>query len=332
MAAETIVATGPPGALGGAASARRRPASARWVRREEALGAGAFVAPAVLIVVALLYLPFLWSLYISFTRYNGLGVPRWDGIANYVELFHDPEMPAAIRNTAVWVLGGVLLPVGLGLLLAVVTYGLRRGRWYRLPFLLPYAMSGAGIAVVWAFILEPSGALSSVLGAFGLPGAKVSWLSYWPESTISMICASAWQSTGVNCLLFVVGLQAMPVAPLEAARLDGAGGFTAFRRIVFPMLRPMTIVVVGLALVASLKTFDIVWVMTQGGPGYSSTTLATAMYSQTFVANEYGYGAAIAVLLTVVTGLGSVVYLKRQVQPGAAQRPKPHPRPGRPAR
>jgi len=279
-----------------------------------------FIAPAVVVVVALMYLPFLYSVYISFTNYDGLGSPRWDGIANYVQLFHDPEMVDAIRNTAVWVVAGVVVPVALGLGLAILTYGIRHGGWYRLPFLLPYAMSGAGVAVIWGFILQPGGALGDVLKTLGLPGSGTAWLSYWPDSTIAMVIASAWQATGVNCLLFVVGLQAVPVAVLEAAEIDGARAFTKLWRVTLPLLRPMTIVVVGLAIVAALKTFDIVWVMTQGGPGYTSTTLATAMYSQTFVADSYGYGAAIAVLLTVVTGLASAVYLKQQVQVGGVKR------------
>lgn len=290
------------------------------LRVSERVAAAGFIAPAVLVVVALMYLPFLWSVYLSFTRYDGLGTPRWDGVSNYIELFHDPEMADAIRNTAVWVAAGVVLPVALGLGLAVLSYGLRRGSWYRLPFLLPYAMSGAGIAVVWGFILQPNGAFGDILRVLGLPGSSTSWLSYWPESTLTMIAASAWQATGVNCLLFVVGLQTVPVSLLEAAEIDGATAFTKFRKITLPLLRPMTVVVVGLAVVGTLKTFDIVWVMTQGGPGYSSTTLATAMYSQTFVANSYGYGAAIAVLLTLVTGLASATYLRRQVQVGGARR------------
>lgn len=279
-----------------------------------------FIAPAVVVVVALMYLPFLYSVYISFTSYDGLGSPRWDGLANYVQLFRDPEMADAIRNTAVWVAAGVVVPVVLGLGLAILTYGIRHGAWYRLPFLLPYAMSGAGIAVIWGFILEPGGALGDILRMVGLPGSATAWLSYWPDSTLAMVVASAWQATGVNCLLFVVGLQAVPVAVLEAAEIDGAKAFTKFWRVTLPLLRPMTIVVVGLAIVGTLKTFDIVWVMTQGGPGYTSTTLATAMYSQTFVADSYGYGAAIAVLLTVVTGLASAVYLKQQVQVGGGRR------------
>jgi multiple sugar transport system permease protein len=268
----------------------------------------------VALVAVLLYAPFLWTVFLSLTRFDGLGTPAFVGLKNYVDFLHDPVFPTALRNTLLWVAGALVLPVGLGLLVAVLTSDLRHGTLYRLPFLLPYAFSGAGVAVVWGYIFQPQGAANTVLSLLGLPGGHTSLLLYGPGNTIALILASAWQQVGVNSLLFVVGLQSLPREPLEAARLDGAGELQLFRYITWPLLRPLATVVIGLALVASLKTFDVVWVMTQGGPGNSSETLAVTMYKQTFVANAYGYGSAIAVLLTVVTGLATITYLRWQVR------------------
>jgi len=272
-----------------------------------------YVSPAVLLVAVLLYLPFLWTVYQSFTTYSGLGPTTWAGLANYRELLHDPVLLTAVWNTLLWVAGTLVLPVALGLLVAVLSFNIRGASWYRLPFLLPYAMSGTGVAVAWSIILQHGGIANSLLSALGLPGGGESFLLYAPQNTLVMILASTWQQLGVNALLFVVGLQSIPREPIEAARIDGASGWTMFRKIYWPLLAPLTAVVVGLSLVASLKTFDIVWVMTQGGPGTSSQTLAIAMYRDTFVADQYGYGSAIAVVLTVVSGLISFVYLRRQL-------------------
>jgi multiple sugar transport system permease protein len=296
-------------------------AAGRWRRFRAAAGgrprrpaAGAWALPAVALVAVLLYAPFLWTVFLSLTRFDGLGTPAFVGLKNYVDFLHDPVFPTALRNTLLWVAGALVLPVGLGLLVAVLTSDLRHGTLYRLPFLLPYAFSGAGVAVVWGYIFQPQGAANTVLSLLGLPGGHTSLLLYGPGNTIALILASAWQQVGVNSLLFVVGLQSLPREPLEAARLDGAGELQLFRYITWPLLRPLATVVIGLALVASLKTFDVVWVMTQGGPGNSSETLAVTMYKQTFVANAYGYGSAIAVLLTVVTGLATITYLRWQVR------------------
>ena len=130
-----------------------------------------------------------------------------------------------------------------------------------------------------------------------------------------MIFAAAWQGVGVNALLFTIGLQAIPKEPLEAAGIDGANGIRLFTSILWPMLRPLTAVVVGLSIVASLKTFDIVWGMTKGGPGTVSETLALTMYKETFVNSDYGLGSAIAVFLTVITLIASVTYLRQQLSP-----------------
>jgi multiple sugar transport system permease protein len=272
-----------------------------------------YISPAVLLVAVLLYAPFIWTVYLSFTRYDGLGKPSWIGVQNYTRFFQDDVLWVTVSNTLMWVIGTILLPVGLGLFVAVATYRSRHGSLMRLPFLIPYAISGAGVAVVWGFILQPHGALNDVLSWLHLPGGDTSLLLYRPINTIVMIVAATWQGVGVNALLFLVGLQSIPEAPLEAARLDGADGWRLFRYITWPLLRPLTAVVVGLAIVASLKTFDVVWVLTQGGPGRSSETLAVTMYRDTFVANEYGTGATVAVVLTLIAGIASVTYLRGQL-------------------
>ncbi|WP_431913552.1 carbohydrate ABC transporter permease [Nonomuraea jabiensis] len=266
-----------------------------------------YVAPAVLLVAGLLYAPFLWTAYLSFTRYDGLEPAQWIGAHNFGKLLDDPALLTSIRNTLLWVVGTMVLPVGLGLLVAVLSYDIKGGVWFRVPFLLPYALSGAGLAMVWSPILSHDGIANQLLGV------DTAFLQEAPVNTLAMLLVWTWQQLGVNMLLFVVGLQSIPKEPIEAARLDGAGGWRLFRYVIWPLMRPLTAVVVGLALVAGLKTFDIVWVLTQGGPGRNSETLAVTMYKETFVASDYGYGSAVAVMLTVVTGLASYLYLKRQV-------------------
>jgi multiple sugar transport system permease protein len=251
--------------------------------------------------------------FLSFTEYDGLGDPEWVGLDNFADMFADPGFVGSLGNTLLWVAGTLLIPVGLGLVLALMTWNLPGGAWLRLPFLLPYAVSGVGVATLWSYILAGGGALDQALaGLFGIE-APPRWLVDAPLGTVVMIVAAAWQGVGVNALLFTIGLHSIPKEPLEAARLDGATGLRLFAGIIWPMLRPLTTVVVGLSIVASLKTFDLVQVMTKGGPGRASETLALTMYKETFVNSDYGLGSAIALLLTVVTLLASVLYLRRQL-------------------
>ncbi|WP_154795162.1 carbohydrate ABC transporter permease [Occultella kanbiaonis] len=286
---------------------QRKPKNQFW------LSSIGFVAPGVLLVAVVLYLPFLWTTYISFTEYNGLGDPEFIGIENFRDMFADPAFLNSVLNTLYWVLGTIALPVGLGLLIAVLSHGLPNATLFRLPFLIPYALSGVAVGVIWSFVLQTNGALSQALVFLHLPGSELRWLLDAPLNTFVMIGASTWQGAGVNALLFGIGLQSIPKEPLEAARVDGASGFTLFRTMTWPMLAPLTTVVVGLSIVGSLKTFDIIWGMTKGGPGRVSETLALTMYKETFINNAYGLGAAVALFLTVVTVLASILYLRRQL-------------------
>lgn len=283
-------------------------------KRQYQWAARGFVAPGVLLIAVLLYLPLLWTIFLSFTEYDGLGDPEWVGFENYIEMWDDAALIQSSLNTLIWVVGTLVIPVGLGLLLAMTTFGLKGGIWFRLPFLIPYAISGVGVGLIWSFVLQSNGALDQALGLVGIVDTP-RWLLDWPTNTIVMICAAAWQGVGVNALLFTIGLQSIPKEPLEAARIDGAGAFRMFGSVIWPMLRPLTTVVVGLSIVASLKTFDIVLAMTKGGPGRASETLALTMYRDAFVNSNYGSGSAIAVFLMVVTLLASLLYLRRQLSP-----------------
>jgi ABC-type sugar transport system permease subunit len=273
-----------------------------------------FLLPALALVSLLLIWPFVRSSYLSFNEFAGIGPTKWVGLENYRTLFHDPALTESLKNTAYWVIGTMILPVGLGLVIAVLSYDVRGGSAMRLPFLLPYALSGTAIATVWQFLLSKNGAINSVLGGLGLESLERSWLLRPPVNTYAMIVASTWQAVGVSVLLFLIGLQVIPKDPIEAARLDGAEGLRLFWDMTLPMLRPMTIVTVGISLVNSLKTFDIVWIMTQGGPARTSETLAVTMYRETFVIRHHGYGAAISVVLSVFVLLVSMFYLTRTLK------------------
>lgn len=273
-----------------------------------------FLIPALALVGILMLYPFARSAFLSFTDYKGIGTANWVGLENYRHLAKDPVLSRTLTNTMLWVIGTLILPVGLGLLIAVLSYNAKAGSIFRLAFLIPYALSGTAIATVWQFMLVRDGALNSVLEAVGLGSLARPWLLTPPLNTWSMIIASTWQAVGVSVLLFIIGLQVIPPEPIQAARLDGADGWRLFKDMTLPMLAPMTIVVVGISLVNSLKTFDIVWIMTQGGPYRSSETLAVMMYRETFVLFRFGYGAAIAVLLSVIVFTISIFYLNRTLR------------------
>ncbi|GID15489.1 permease [Actinocatenispora rupis] len=304
----TVQKAAPPATRGGAPTEGRRRGSA-----SRALWIGAFLAPAILLVIVLLAVPFLTTAYRSFFDDNGLS-QKWVGLANYAALVSDPDFGRSLLNTVMWVAGTLLLPVLLGLVLAVLTNSVRWGSVARTAVVIPYALSGSATALLWQFLLQSDGAINQTLTAVGLGSWQQEWLLHWPLNTIVMIIATTWQATGASMILFLIGLQTIPNEIVEAAKLDGASGLRMFWSVVIPQLRPMTVVVVGMAIVNSLKTFDIVWLLTQGGPGTASETLALTMYRETFTLNRYGYGAAVSVVLTIVVVAASWLYLRRQAR------------------
>ena len=269
-----------------------------------------FFVPAIIVVLAILLYPIGKTLYLSFTDSEGLTPPIFIGLQNYQNFLVDPILRATLTNVLIWTVATLVLPVFIGLVIATMVSGVRGSAIYRMIFLLPYVLSGVAVGALWFNIFETEGLLNKFLISVGLEGFVNSWLLYYPQNTFSMIIAATWASTGLVVVLFPVGIQHVPLQTVEAATIDGANSWVLFWKIIWPQLRYIRAVVIGTALANSLRTFDIVWVMTGGGPSRSSETLAVTMYREAFLLNRYGYGSAIAVFLMVLVVTVSMLALR----------------------
>ncbi|WP_030669431.1 carbohydrate ABC transporter permease [Streptomyces sp. NRRL B-1347] len=316
----TVSSTGAPAPPARERRARRRRVPLRTPHQAARPGArlgGPLTAlpwalPAFAFVGVLLVYPFLRSVYGSFFEDNGF-TSSYTGLDNYTRLADDPVFGRSLLNTLMWVAGTLLLPVLAGLVIALATHRLRWGGLAQLVIVLPFAISGTATAALWYFMLTSDGAVNQALRAVGLDSWAQLWLLEWPQNTLALIVASTWQATGLNVVLFAIGLRAIPRDTVEAAQLDGASGWRMVRYVTLPQLRAVTVVVVGMAIVNSLKAFDMIWILTQGGPSRSSETLALTMYRETFRLFHVGYGSAIALVLSVVVVASSWLYLSRQM-------------------
>jgi ABC-type sugar transport system permease subunit len=268
-----------------------------------------YVMPAVLFVGVFLLYPVVTTIWRGFTEYDGITDPVFVGLDNYLHLFADAHFLRSLGNTVIWTVASVVLPVGLGLVFALTLNGVRWSHVFKSIIYLPATVSAAAVGILFTFIFAfDNGALNTILRAFGLEGER--WLFEAPTNTFSMIAAYTWQSTGLNMMLFLVGLQGLPPEPIEAAKLDGCTGFSLVRRIVIPMMMPFIVIATLLAVVNGFKVFDQIWVMTQGGPGRSSETLAVTMYREGFILFNQGYSAAIAVIIGLAAMIFSYFYLR----------------------
>jgi multiple sugar transport system permease protein len=270
-----------------------------------------YVLPAAAFVGYFLLYPMIVTLWQSFTRYDGITDPVFIGFGNFRALFLDPHFLLSLRNTLIWTVAAVILPVTLGLALAI---GINRLRWsgfFKSSIYLPATISAAAVGILYSFIFAyDNGVLNSALRSVGLDFLVSRWLFEAPLNTFAMIAAYTWQSTGLNLMLFLVGLQGLSPEPIEAAKLDGCTGFNLTRRIIVPMLMPFIVIATLLAVVNGFKVFDLIWVMTQGGPGRSSETLAVTMYREGFILFKQGYSAAIAVVISIAAIAFSYLYLR----------------------
>ena len=261
-------------------------------------------------VLCFLIAPIIFVIFTSFTDWDLLHPMNFVGIKNYISIFTDPNLLISTRNTLIWVIMVLVAPMILGLLLAVFIKNVWFSKQIKSIFYIPLAMSGAGIGIIWNWIFSRSGLLNSVLLSLGILTTPTSWLLNVPQNTFSMIVAVAWQVTGLNMILFLMGLQNIPTEVLEAAKIDGANDWQNFTRIILPLLKPITTIVIILNIIGSFKVFDIIWVMTAGGPARSSETLAVSMFKESFSLYKMGYGAAIAVLLSLIIFIIGIGYLR----------------------
>jgi ABC-type sugar transport system permease subunit len=289
-------------------SARLSPALGRRLGR---LAIYLYLVPALAFVGIFLLYPAAYTLYISLTNWDGLNPPKYIGFHNYSQFFEDPVFKTSFSNTLIWVGSTILFPVLWGLGMAVLIQRIRFEGVFKTIFYLPYAISATSTSVMWAFMLAPNGFINTVLHNVGLDAWARSWLNSPPWNTVMMLAAYTWQTAGTNMVLFSVGLQTVPTDPVEAAKIDGANGWQTFRHVILPLLAPITAVIITLAVVNSFKVFDLIWVMTQGGPYRSSETLVVTMYRESFVLFNMGYGAAIASLLSLIVFVFSAVYLRQ---------------------
>jgi multiple sugar transport system permease protein len=269
--------------------------TARSGARERAL----LLAPAVAFVAVVVLLPALRVLQLSFTGVSPLGGAEagWAGIDPYLRLWQDGRWWRSLRNTVVFTTVSVLLETVLGVAFALVLHRRLRGRGLlRAAVLLPWALPTAVMALAWAWIFNDAfGVANDLLLRAGLVARPLAWLADPVLAMASLVVADVWKTTPFCALVVLAGLQGIPESLLEAARVDGLDAWQRFRHVVWPLLAPSLAVAVLFRAVQAYGAFDVVYVMTGGGPGGSTETVSLYAFQNYFRYLEFGYGSAIAV-------------------------------------
>jgi alpha-glucoside transport system permease protein len=270
-----------------------------------------FILPAIVLLGALVLYPLIYTIVLSFGNTNSrLQVTRWVGFDNYKTLFttdksflnldvFPPE--GALINNLKWVVLYTSFSLALGLLIAVLAARVRYESFLKAIIFVPMAISATAVAIIWKFVYDPDpniGSLNAVITAFGAD--PIAWYGRADVVNYALIFAYVWASTGFAMVVLSAALKGISEEVIEAARTDGASEWDIFRRIQLPLLSlPLSVVTVWL-LINVIKVFDIIYVMTGGGPGAASEVIAFTMYDETFQNGEAGYGAAVAVVMLLL--------------------------------
>lgn len=264
--------------------------------------------PAMIAIGAALYGATLVGGFFAFTDWTGIGSFRVTGFENFVRIFHDPLMITALVNALLLAAGLVIGTNVLGLALALA---LRRGLKTRYVLqtlvFMPVVLSPLAVSYLWRYIFEYSGPLNSILGAIGLGRLERVWLADPAVSLWCVLFVMIWQFTGITMILYLTGLTTVPVELEEAAALDGAGIWSRFWHVLLPLLRPVSALALTLTTIQGFRVFDQIIALTGGGPAGATETMATQVYKQAFTLGNFGYGAALALILTVIILVFAVI-------------------------
>jgi multiple sugar transport system permease protein len=266
----------------------------RRYHRDEIATAAICLAPAVAILGSFVVYPIISAGYLSLTEWSGFGtVQEFVGLENYRRLAGDPDVGNSLLVTAIYGAGVTVLSCISGLGLALLLDGPIRGRtFYRTIYFFPVVTSAIAVAVLWRDLLDPAGFVGSVLDRIGIENPN--WLGDRWLALTALTLVTAWKNLGFNAVLYLTALQAIPSSLYEAARLDGGSAWQLLRRITVPLLAPMTFLVSVQALITSFQSFDLVYVLTNGGPLGGTDVLGMLTYRTSFRLGEFGYGASIA--------------------------------------
>lgn len=267
----------------------------------EALAGWLFLTPNMLLLGLFVLVPLVWAVVISFQKTNGFGVGEFVGVTNYERLISDPLFWRATANTLLFTIIVTPLSMGLGLGAAVLFNSILPARGvFRSILIVPMAISGVATALIGVLVFnENNGILNNLIRFIGLP--SVNWQSGGSAAFVSVVLVTLWWRVGFNMLIYLAGLQGIGPELYEAAELDGAGSWARFRNVTVPLLGPSSFFLLILNVIYSFQVFDIVFVMTGGGPQNATSVLVTYAYDTGFVTRDQGYAAAVGVVLLLIT-------------------------------
>lgn len=291
-----------------------------WRRTPSWLTPWLFLTVPLIIYFVWVIGPMFYTFYLSLTNWDGLSTMDFIGVRNYRRLFTDPVFFTSLKNNLKWILSFISIPVVSGLTLAMALNRAIPGeRLFKAVFYAPMVLSFVVCGLIWSWMYHPaSGLINSFFRLIGMGSLARAWLSDQRLVSWAIIAVAIWRQVGYVMVLYLAGLKSVDPELVDASKVDGAGPWQSFRHVVLPQLAPITVIVITISIIDSLRVFDLVSIMTRGGPYNSSSVLANLMYIQAFNNYKMGYGASISVVLFLLSMVFIGIYLRRVLKSEAA--------------
>lgn len=270
-------------------------------------------APSLVLIFALAIYPLLYTIFISFTELNMMtGETQYKGVENYIQAFTSGEFWNSIWVTLLFTLLSLLIQLPLGVLVALLLNQEFKGRWLlRSVVLIPWAVPTLVNSTLWNWIFNTQyGAANRILMQFNLISEPIIWFDSPMKAMGVIVFADTWRMLPLYVLMMLASLQTIPQSQIEAAVLDGAGAFSRFRNVILPLIKPMLLVVLVIRTMQALKVFDIIYMLTHGGPANGTMVISYYIYNQSFGFMHFSYGAALAIVVAVISTVITVVYVR----------------------
>lgn len=273
----------------------------------EAKTAWLFMAPGLILLCLFVFWPIIYSVPLAFTNYSVIAETEFVGLDNFVKAFQDVDFIASLKNSLLYVIVVPFIQFFSILMAILVNRKMKGIRFFRSAYYIPVVTSMVAVSIIWGWLLSQNGVINYLLMYVGIIDKKISWLSNYNTALWVLMFITMWKGLGYYMMIYLAGLQAIPLDLVEAARIDGANRWQVIRKITIPLLKPYVFFCSLISLMGAIRVFDEVFVLTSGGPGNATLTSSLYIYQQGFQKFNFGYSSALGLIVSVFIVILSVI-------------------------
>lgn len=278
--------------------------------RSEASAAWLFMAPGLILIAIFIFWPIIYSIPLALTDYSAIGETKFVGLDNFVRAFKDENFIVSLKNSLIYVLVVPFLQFFSILMAILVNNNVRGIKIFRTAYYIPVVTSMVAVAITWGWLLSQNGLVNYFLISLGIIKDKVVWLSNPNTALVTVMFITMWKGLGYYMMIYLAGLQSVPKELIEAARIDGANRWQTIRKVTIPLLKPYVFFCTLISLMAAIRVFDEVFVLTEGGPGNRTLTSSLYIYQQGFQKFNFGYSSALGLIVSIIIATFSIMMFR----------------------